>query len=361
MTGPARPRGRNARVLVAGRPGWFNRYISQLVFLSPPSIETVAAVPIWKLRGRLRDLRDTVDLTIALADSSNAAWLFADGYLVVPTWVGMRRPAPDCAEEMELGRRSRRREIQRIRHHAYRPFYSRAPGDLADFYHGYHVPMCHSRHGEDAFVQSERFYRQVHARGGILWIRKGEERVAGALLEPVDGVLQSWAFGMRGGDEALMKQGVMAAVYLYACLQARVLGCHSIDFRASRPFLSDGVLRYKQKWGGILYERSTMMYEDMAIAWPRWGQVLSDVLGELSVIFRDQGRLSALSSLDTSEPASSQVAAQRCHQLWVPGLHRLYLVSGCGWQPGAQPPPGCQLLRPEQVETPAVFCEKTRR
>jgi hypothetical protein len=89
--------------------------------------------------------------------------------------------------------------------------------------------------------------------------------------------------------------------------------------------------------------------------------VLSDVLGELSVIFRDRGRLSALSSLDTSEPPSSLVAAQRCHQLWVPGLHRLYLVSGCGWQPGAQSPPGCQLLRPEQVETPAAFCEETRR
>ena len=269
MTGPARPHGRAARVLVAGRAAWFSSYVSRLVFLSAPAIETVAAVPIWGLRGRLRKLRDTADITIALADQSNASWLFAHEYLIVPSWAGMRRPAPDGVKGLDLTSGSLRRDMQLIRRHGYQSRYSQVPGELTEFYRGYYAPTSYRRHGEEAFVHSERVLRQRHAQGGILWIGKGEERVAGALVEPVGGVLQAWAFGVRDGDPALMKQAAMAAIYFYLCLQARPLGCLSVDFRGCRPFLSDGVLRYKRKWGGVMYDRSTMVYEEMAIAWPR--------------------------------------------------------------------------------------------
>jgi len=359
MTGPARPNGRTARILVAGRPGWFFRTISNLVFLSPPTVEAIGSAPIWKLRPRLRELRNTADVTLVLADAHNATWLFSGEYLTVPAWVGMHRPAPPAGSlGLDLVSRNLRRDLQRIRSHAYQPLHTRVPSEVAWFYRDYYLPTSYRRHGEDAFVRDERSLRRSHARGGILWIKKGEERVAGALYEQDNGVLQLLAFGLRGGDAALRKRGALVAAYLNLCLQARALGCHSIDFRACRPFLRDGVLCHKKKWGGTLYDRTSLACEEMGIDWPRWNPAVADLLGELSVIFRHRGHLSALSTIDTGQPSSSEEASKLHHQLWLPGLYRLYLVSHRGWQPGAQPPPDCALLDPEQVATAATFLSR---
>lgn len=50
-------------------------------------------------------------------------------------------------------------------------------------------------------------------------------------------------------DELYLKEGAMAAIYYYSILRAKEKKAKIIDFGQSRPFLSDGVLRYKKKWG----------------------------------------------------------------------------------------------------------------
>lgn len=50
-------------------------------------------------------------------------------------------------------------------------------------------------------------------------------------------------------DEVYLKEGAMAAIYYYSILRAKEKKAKIIDFGQSRPFLSDGVLCYKKKWG----------------------------------------------------------------------------------------------------------------
>jgi hypothetical protein len=50
-------------------------------------------------------------------------------------------------------------------------------------------------------------------------------------------------------DDLYLKEGAMAAILYYSILRAKEKNAKIMDFGESRPFLSDGVLCYKKKWG----------------------------------------------------------------------------------------------------------------
>lgn len=58
---------------------------------------------------------------------------------------------------------------------------------------------------------------------------------------------------MRDGDTRHVHNGVIAAIYHFSLLHLAELGYSRADVGESRPFLVDGVLRYKAKWGLRLY------------------------------------------------------------------------------------------------------------
>jgi hypothetical protein len=125
------------------------------------------------------------------------------------------------------------------------------------------------------------------------------------------------------------------------------------EARTQPSTTSSGVLRYKRKWGGRLHGRLATSYEDLGLAWARFNPVVADVLAELSAIFLDRERLSALSCIDVDRPGTAADAERQRRMLWLPGLHRLYLTSPHGWQAQTAAPPGCVLLAPDAVQSSA--------
>jgi hypothetical protein len=158
--------------------------------------------------------------------------------------------------------------------------------------------------------------------GGILWIMRGSHPLAGILFERKNDMLDLHAMGLASGELPLNKRGIMAALYYYSIAHARELSCAEVDFRGARPSLHDGLLRYKRKWGMTLYDRSDTYY-DLLVRWNGMNGVVKDFLSHTGLIFRDEGRLSALHADES----------QNCRSLWVGGLHRLYLLTGSGRQP----------------------------
>jgi len=146
--------------------------------------------------------------------------------------------------------------------------------------------------------------------------------LAGVVFERNNDILDMQAIGMLTGELPLKMRGVMAALYYYSIAHARQLGCAEVDFRAARPSLHDGLLRYKRKWGNALCDNPNSYY-DLLVRWNRVNGVVKDFLSHTGLIFRDEGRLSAIHA-DESQSRRS---------LWVEGLHRLYLLTESGRQP----------------------------
>jgi hypothetical protein len=353
LRGPLRPHGRPGAIAVAGRAAWLRSYLSQTLFLSPPTVETVAASTVWGLPGRLRELRETSDVVWALLDDDNAGWALRRDHLLLPSWVDVRRPVSQASGDLAAATESMESDLRILRREKLRVTISRDPRDLAHFHTDFHLPTVRARHGEHAFFHNLRFERELLRGGFLLWVEKDGERIAASMITLRDGVLKLHATGLRGGDHGLARRGGHGAIYHFICQQARELGAHTIDLGGCRPFLTDGVLRYKRKWGGTLGGRLPTSYDDLGLSWARFSPAVADLLGALPVIHLDHGRLSALSCLDAGRPATTADAARCRHVGWLPGLRRFYLISRHGWQPGSVPPPDSVLLRPEEIGSSA--------
>ena len=321
LRGATNHSGQQGTMLVAGHDPWVS-YLPSRFFVGEPQRELVGNVSPWELPALLDRLRTSADLTIARMDRLSARIWFGHDYLAVPEWVGTRLSVPDDLDKLMRSGGSLRRDMTLIRRHKFLPLVTRGSEDFETFYHSMYVPFTRTRHGELVFMRKPHDLRHRLGRGGILWMLRDGQRVAGMQFERKCQTLDLLALGTVNGDLAHVRDGAIAALYYHVIRLARELGCTMVDFRGSRPSLSDGLLRFKRKWGITLYDR-TDMYYDLLVRWNGVNGVVKDFLSHTGLIFRDEGRLSAIHA-DESQSRRS---------LWIGGLHRLYLLTESGRQP----------------------------
>lgn len=320
LRGATRGSGRSGALLVAGHDPWIG-YVSQRFFQGEPTCETIGAFTLSALPRLLDRFRREADLTVARVDRQSAKrWAGLD-YLMVPEWVGTRLRVPDDLEQLVRSGGSIKRDMVLVRRHQYQPVVTQGAQDCEAFYDSIYLPFTRNRHGESAFLRSMQDLRRRVARGGILWVQRGGRPVAAVLYERKAETLDLLALGTVDGDLSLEREGAVAALYYFIVKWAREVGCSTVDFRGSRPSLTDGLLRYKSKWGVTLYDK-TDSYHDLLLRWHQVNSVVTEFLSHTPLIFRDEEGFSALLGSER----------QREGDLWVDGLRRCYHLAE--WQRG---------------------------
>ena len=92
--------------------------------------------------------------------------------------------------------------------------------------------------------------------------------------------------GVKGGDIVYAKMGAVAALYHFVILHLREKGFKSLHYGASRPFLKDGVLGFKRKYGAQIVDKDRRVfrvrvarYSDGAKAFLRNNPFISEIHG----------------------------------------------------------------------------------
>lgn len=321
LRGPTNPSGQIGTLLVAGHEPWVG-YLPGRFFEGELQRERIGNVLAGELPALLNRLRASADLTIVRVDRLSAQRFLGKDYLAVPEWVGMRLAVPDDLDALVRGNRSIREDMRLVRRHKLQPLLTEGEERFQEFYDSMYLPFSRARHGAMAFIKSRHDLRRRLRTGGILWITRDNHPLAGMLFERINATLDLQAIGMATGELPLKKRGIMAALYYYSIAYARQLKCAEVDFRGVRPSLHDGLLRYKRKWGNTLYDK-TDTYYDLLVRWNVVNGVVKDFLSHTGLIFREEGRLSAIHA-DESQSRQS---------LWIEGLHQLYLLTEAGCQP----------------------------
>ena len=288
----------------------------------------------------LRRSRNTVDLTVARVARVSAARLgFDDDWLPVPDWVGMRLVAPFDLAAIASRSGSAADDLRRTRRGGWSHDVSHRADDLAGFYRDFYLPFVRNRHREEAFVRSLRYLRRRFRRGGVLWVVRGGERLAGVLFELRHDVLDMVAVGVAGGDLRLVKEGALAAAYTLFIEHARATGCVAIDLRGSRPSPADGLTRYKRKWGASIYDRADVLSTTF-VHWNRPTPAVVAFLRRTPLVFRDEGGLSVLGV--AQEGADAAASAEDGGELRISGLRRvIVLAPGAAALDGVVADDGC--------------------
>lgn len=102
--------------------------------------------------------------------------------------------------------------------------------------------------GEEVVIRPEEMDRKDIKRE-VLFVKKGEDRVAGVVLyRQGKGVLFRF-MGVRTPSQELLQAGVVQGLYLFLYNYVKEQGFAPICFGGTRPFFKDGVLAFKKKWG----------------------------------------------------------------------------------------------------------------
>jgi hypothetical protein len=125
---------------------------------------------------------------------------------------------------------------------------------------------------------------------------RGAERLAGLLLESQGPALRMVVVGMT--DAAHLLNGALAAAYYFAIEEAVRRGQRRLRTGGTRPVLSDGVLRFKRKWGARPCSVRQLAYIGVGCA--GWSATVRALLARHPLLVETpDGDLAALTDAET--------------------------------------------------------------
>lgn len=299
-------------VLVAGAERW-SRYLPDLFLGSGPRERRhLGRYSTFELPRALRRWRDTADITVARADRISARLFPAAEYLRVPEWVRMVAPVPATTSHFKAS--STQSDLRVVRRNGLTWRVSHDEDELTTYLERDYYPYTRLRYGDDAFVQPLRLIRKTFRQGGLLWVEREGSPIAGLVFDTKKPAFRHLTIACVGADDSLLRQGAVAAVYLFSFECARSLGLTVVDMRGIRPCLNDPLFFVKRKYGGVVTDKPDNMY-DLLVRWNNASPAVSRFLADAPLIFRDVNGLSAIHA-DRVTPRG---------RLLAPGLRRLVM------------------------------------
>ncbi len=175
--------------------------------------------------------------------------------LTVPRFVDVCTALPESIEEYRRRmKETALADVRRIIKFGYEYQISRDPGLVSEFYHRYHRPSISSRHWDDAHILTEAgIAEMLAAEGGeFLRVMDGDTCVAMGLNRVEGDLYTLHRLGWRDACPELHKNGVVAAIYWFGAMRAYALGLRRLTPGGAAPYLEDGLLYCKAKWGSRL-------------------------------------------------------------------------------------------------------------
>jgi hypothetical protein len=223
------------------------RYWTQTLFATTPRVDVVGALGAFAAPRAAGSLDDAADLTLVQAPWPLAR--LARRMLQVPSWIPLWIPT-DCPLDAIVtgdrsGRAARKNDVRRVERAGLVPRLVRDAATIERFHEEVYAPYVRGRFGALGVVLPRHAFRHARRHGWLLLLEDARGPRGGALLEPHGAELRVLAFAAVGGDAQV---GVEAA-YWHAIRFAVARGFARLALGTSRPVLTDGVLRYKRKWG----------------------------------------------------------------------------------------------------------------
>lgn len=140
-------------------------------------------------------------------------------------------------------------DLRRIRQHSLTYEVTRSPEQFEAFFHTMYVPHVSATFGRTAHLTSYEKLEAALDHAELLLVSKEGTAIAGQILVHEHGRVRGWHIGVKDGNREYVKIGAQAALYWFEIQYLARCGYQGMHVGASRPFMKDGVLRFKTKWG----------------------------------------------------------------------------------------------------------------
>jgi hypothetical protein len=225
-------------------------YISHLAF--PQGAVTKREGVISALRAP-HLIRSDADIVVVGANHLLLNRYERKGFHIVPKWLcplfRMPEGLDSAIENLSYdARKDIRRNIRKALDKGFTYETTTDPAWFEEFYQDIYLRYGTSKHGDLAQIDGYKRVKDAFDRGIGMTINLNESPIIGAVVLREGDVFRGRYMGVFPDQEERAAHGGPTAMY-YFCMQlANSWGCTSVNMGSTRPFLSDGVLKFKMKW-----------------------------------------------------------------------------------------------------------------
>jgi hypothetical protein len=117
--------------------------------------------------------------------------------------------------------------------------------NFISFRERFYQPYISRRHGDEAYVENLDDIWKATPTPFFMAVKENGNTVGMSLLRKDGDYLYLKRIGLIDGDEEYLQHGVIGAFYYFGIVEGQKLGCRTFDLGGTRPFLSDGLTKYK--------------------------------------------------------------------------------------------------------------------
>ena len=234
----------NMRFVYAGYSSIKRNYYTRMVLNNTQKETYIGRLMFWQLKRLIKS--SNLDLVISEISRISLNHFQTHGGYVIPEWVEMRinidRPLDELSRESVS---DFARVARRIR--KYNLSYEMLSDDESFnyFYNRMYLPYISKRHGEEALIEDLNLFWKSSPSPILIFIRENGIVVGGSLIKKNGDTLKGIRLGLLDGNDEYMRHGVIGAIYYFCVIEGQKMGCNYLDIGGSRPFLNDGLTKYK--------------------------------------------------------------------------------------------------------------------
>lgn len=234
-------------------------WIANFFFEATPAeyIGDFSLLEIVLLKGVLSEC----DVLLCPINPLSSCMFSLNGWLVAPKYVKCLIDLSKPIEQLTC-RHTAKDDLRIVRKKKYHFDILSDDASFDEFYNDMLLPTVTARHEDRAHISSLETLRNVFHKGYLLAAYQEGEWVGANLMLPQSGKVLNWAnVGWRAGSEQLMKDRVVSALLYEMIVRGKDEEFITLDLGSCSPFVNDGPLNYKLKWGAHM-SLPFMGYED---------------------------------------------------------------------------------------------------
>jgi hypothetical protein len=204
---------------------------------------------------KIPHLIDSLNIDMIVAEISPKTFAHfqnCNGY-ILPVWTAIRinidRPVCEIFS-CRVTRMNYKNTMRCLRNHNLTYEILTDKNSFSYFKDRFYNPYMTKRHGEEAFIEDLNIMWKSCDHPLLMAIKENGIIVGMLFLKTSGEQLYLMRLGLLDGNKEYLNHGVIGAMYYFGILEGQQMGCKFVNLGGTRPFLTDGLTKYKVGWGG---------------------------------------------------------------------------------------------------------------
>lgn len=230
-------------------------FLEEILFMQVFTRESIGKIIIGEnIIQKLKKFSIVCDAVFIKCDVFYTFYWRKKNFMIIPEWISMTLDISDSSEMVyKKLTDSAKDDIRKIKKYGFTYEFSEDIDKLQFFYKKMYLPYIYKRYGSSAYCVTYFAMRLLFERDNKLMLIKHKgEYLAGSMFSVRNNKITATYTGIKDGNIKYLKQGVGAASYYFLIHWAKQKGFKILNFGTCRPFLNEGVFRYKSKWGATM-------------------------------------------------------------------------------------------------------------